>query len=232
MLFEVPPLEFTEIDSSILTAQKLQLLVARLDKIHPVISGNKLFKLHYFLERAIQLGHKNILTFGGAWSNHLVATAYSCQLAGLNSIGIVRGEITDPLSHTLKECNSYGMQLRFVSRNDYKKKDQIHLRNDLYDVPPHCFVIPEGGYDPLGAKGASMIMDLLAELHATHICTATGTSTTLAGLMQNRSNNETIIAIPVLKNMTDVADRISFLNQSNSTEGLVIFDDYHFGGYA
>ncbi len=232
MLFEVPKLEFTEIDTAPLTSKKLRLLVARLDKIHPVISGNKLFKLHYFLEKALQLGYKNILTFGGAWSNHLVATAYSCQLLGLNSIGIVRGEITDPLSHTLKECESYGMGLRFISRNDYKKKEQIHLQKELYDIPEHCFVIPEGGYDPIGANGASLIMDLLTEPAATHICTATGTATTLAGLMQNRSNNEMIIAIPVLKNMTDIAERISFLNQRNSTEGLAIFDEYHFGGYA
>ncbi len=231
-LFEVPILEFTELDTALFTEKKLRLLVARLDKIHPIVSGNKLFKLHFFLEKATQSGYKSILTFGGAWSNHLVATAYSCKMAGLNSIGIVRGEEGDIASHTLKECISYGMQLQFISREAYKKKEEIHFQNELYKTHGSCLIIPEGGYSSIGAQGASLIMDMLHDVHATHICTAAGTATTLAGLMRNRLNNETIVAIPVLKNMTDIVERISFLNEKKETNNLVIFDQYHFGGYA
>src|SRR6185295_16974478 len=97
------------IDANPYTKKNIRIIVARLDKIHPIISGNKLYKIHFFLEQAIQSSHKTILTFGGAYSNHLAATAYACKLAGIRSIGIVRGERPAALSHTLSACESDGM---------------------------------------------------------------------------------------------------------------------------
>ncbi len=232
MLFEAPRIEFTDIDANPYTKKNIRIIVARLDKIHPVISGNKLYKLHFFLEQAIQSSHKTILTFGGAYSNHLAATAYACKLAGLRSIGIVRGERPAALSHTLSTCESDGMYLKFISRNEYDQKEGMHFQQALKNEFGECLVVPEGGYHPLGSKGASLIMDQLHFLNASHICTAVGTATTLAGLMQNRRNNETIIAVPVLKHMTDIEQRISFLTGENKPNKLVIFDEYHFGGYA
>ena len=232
MLFEVPALEFTDINTSLYTGKNIQLVVARLDKLHPIISGNKLFKLHFFLEQALASTHKTILTFGGAWSNHLVATAYACKQVRLQCIGLVRGERPAVLSGTLKACELYGMELKFVSRNDYSNKETAHFQHELFSTFGECLVVPEGGYHPLGAKGASLIMDELNGLNATHICTATGTATTLAGLLQNRPHNETVIGIPVLKNMTDIYQRISFLNGQENIHDLVLFDEYHFGGYA
>lgn len=232
MLFEVSPLEFTEIDTSVYTKKNIRVVVARLDQIHPVVSGNKLFKLHFFLEQALQSSCKTILTFGGAYSNHLLATAYACKIAGLKSIGIVRGEMPATLSHTLEACISYGMQLEFINRNLYNNKDDQDFLDMLDKKFGKCTVIPEGGYAPDGAKGAALIMNKLDIIKATHVCTAVGAATTVAGLLQNRSYNEKIIAIPVLKNMTDIAERISFLNQNKNIENLIIFDEYHFGGYA
>ena len=100
----------------------ITLAVLRLDKIHPIISGNKLFKLHYFLQKAITGKTKKIITSGGAYSNHLVATAYACKINGLDSIGLIRGEKPSILSHTLQQCIVYGMQLKFISRNKYRDK--------------------------------------------------------------------------------------------------------------
>ncbi|MFT3911277.1 MAG: pyridoxal-phosphate dependent enzyme [Ferruginibacter sp.] len=232
MLFKTPEIEFTDIDTNPYTTKNIRLIVARLDKIHPIISGNKLYKLHFFLEQAIQSSQKTILTFGGAYSNHLAATAYACKLAGLRSIGIVRGERPATLSHTLVACELDGMHLKFISRNEYDQKEQEYFQDTLQNEFGECLVVPEGGYHPLGSKGASLIMDEFHFLNATHVCTAVGTATTLAGLMQNRHNNETMIAVPVLKQMTDIKERISFLNGKDQQDKLVIFDEYHFGGYA
>lgn len=232
MLFEVPALEFTDINTSSYTEKNVQLVVARLDKLHPIISGNKLFKLHFFLEQALASTHKTILTFGGSWSNHLVATAYACKQVGLHCIGLVRGEKPLVLSGTLKACELYGMQLKFISRNDYNDKQTNHFQKELFSTFGECLVVPEGGYHPLGACGASLIMDELNTANATHICTATGTATTLAGLLQNRPHNEIVIGVTVLKNMTDIHQRISFLNGHDHMDDLILFDEYHFGGYA
>ena len=211
--------------------KKVSVSVLRLDKIHPVVSGNKLFKLHYFLQEAFQSKHKIILTFGGAYSNHLVATAFACQDHALKSIGIVRGERPAQLSSSLEQCVSYGMQLRFISRDDYNKKETDSFINDLKKEFGECIIIPEGGYHPLGAKGAALIAELVKENSYTHICSATGTATTIAGLLQ--SFNKKIISVPVLKGMTDIKERIDFLNGNNfNNDSLEILDNYHFGGYA
>ena len=111
--------------------KKISVSVLRLDKIHPIVSGNKLFKLHYFLQQALASTHKTIVTFGGAYSNHLVATAFACQVPGLKSIGIVRGEKPPQLSATLQHCINYGMQLKFISREAYSKKEEDDFLAEL-----------------------------------------------------------------------------------------------------
>ncbi|WP_462253759.1 1-aminocyclopropane-1-carboxylate deaminase/D-cysteine desulfhydrase [Ferruginibacter sp.] len=212
--------------------KKVSVSVLRLDKIHPVVSGNKLFKLHYFLQQAISSAHKTIVTFGGAYSNHLVATAFACQAPGLKSIGIVRGEKPAQLSATLQQCSNYGMQLKFISREAYSKKEEDDFLSALKNEYGECIIIPEGGYHALGAKGAALIYDLIKDNSYTHICTATGTATTLAGLLLNDSGKK-IISVPVLKGMNDTEKRINFLLGNNfKTDMLQIFNEYHFGGYA
>src|SRR6478672_4723780 len=108
-----------EISPDELKEKNIQLSVLRLDRIHPVISGNKWFKLKYHIQEALNQNKKGILTFGGAWSNHLVATALACRHANLASIGIIRGEAPAIPSATLQEVQEYGMQLTFISREAY-----------------------------------------------------------------------------------------------------------------
>lgn len=232
MLFEENELTFNNLSNDLFIERQVTVMMMRLDQINPIVSGNKLFKLHFFLEESLNQNHKPILTFGGAYSNHLVATAYACKLAGIKSIGIVRGERTTNLSQTLKECERYGMQLHFVSRELYKTKEADLFLENLKNKFGSCLIIPEGGYHPKGAAGAAIIMDRLSPKKATHVCSALGTATTLAGLLTKRINNETIIGVPVLKNMNDISERLLFLGVQEQIDKPVIFNEYHFGGYA
>lgn len=232
MLLNILNTPVEALKSPLFTAAKLQLNVLRLDKIHPVVSGNKLFKLHYFLEEARHSAHKTILTFGGAYSNHLVATAYACNLAGVKSIAVVRGEKPVSLSHTLQHCIEYGMQLKFISREAYTKKEAPAFLKILQDEFGDCTLVPEGGFHTRGASGAALIHQLFQPNTFTHICTAAGTATTAAGVLMGAAD-EKIICLPVLKGMTDLEERIAFCcGGSYKKEQLQIFDDYHFGGYA
>ncbi len=210
--------------------KKVALSMLRLDKIHPVISGNKLFKLSYFLEEAKNSTHKTIITFGGAYSNHLAATAFACKAEGLRCIGFVRGEAPVPPSSTLVFCKENAMQLEFISRSVYRNINDEFRNTLLYKYGDHTF-IPEGGFSTKGAYGAKDIMKLFDGKNYSHICCPVGTATTLAGLINGNNNNSTIIGFSVLKNLDDIAYRLKKLNIDESAVYKFI-PNYHFGGYA
>ncbi len=232
MLFPTSNIVLENLADDLFDEKKVSLSVLRLDAIHPVVSGNKLFKLHYFLQSAILQSSEGIVTFGGAYSNHLVATAYTCKEAGLKSAAIIRGEPPALLSHTLLACLEYGMSLKFISRQEYDKKELPGFLKEIKPGYENFLIVPEGGYHRLGAAGAALIMDLIKD-GTSHICCAVGTATTLAGLLQGIKKEQQIIGIPVLKNLYDLHQRIKFLtNLSFSPQQLIIMNDYHFGGYA
>lgn len=233
MLFDTSNADVEELHDDLFDEKQVSVSVLRLDKIHPLVSGNKLFKLHYFLEEAVNSTHKTILTFGGAYSNHLAATAHACSLLHLKSIGIVRGEKPKQLSATLQQCLEDGMQLKFISRGEYAKKDDEAFIGDLRSSLCECTIVPEGGFHHLGAKGAALIMDLVKDNNYTHICMATGTATTLAGILMAAKPEQTVLAFPVLKGMTDNKIRVKELTgKEDEFKNLVISGNYHFGGYA
>jgi 1-aminocyclopropane-1-carboxylate deaminase len=203
----------------------VQVNVLRIDKIHPVVSGNKWFKLRYYLEEAKQQQKSTIITFGGAWSNHIVATAAACRLNKFNSIGIIRGEEPVTLSATLLEARQLGMQLVFISREAYQSKQlpaSLINRDD-------CYIINEGGYGKTGANGAASILDHTPEINYTHICCAAGTGTMTAGLLMYSCPAD-IVSISVLKNNLGLVEDIRQL--TNECKTPLIVHDYHFGGYA
>ena len=201
----------------------------RLDEIHPIVSGNKIFKLHHFLDK---VKGKTVVTFGGAYSNHLVATAFACKQKGNDCVGIVRGEKPKQLSHTLQHCIEYGMHLRFISRDEYNKKETEAFIAELQNTYGDCSIIPEGGYSREGALGASLIAGYIDD-DVTHICCAVGTATTAAGLLLNKKLHQKTIAFPVLKGMDDIEQRIEFLTGIKfDSQQLDIENNYHFGGYA
>jgi 1-aminocyclopropane-1-carboxylate deaminase len=210
----------------LLTEKKVTADVLRLDKIHPLISGNKWFKLRYYLEEAKKLNKKAIATFGGAWSNHILATAAACKIQQLHSIGIIRGEEAAILSPTLVKSKEMGMQLFFLSREDYtQKKIPVEINKE------EAFFINEGGYGSKGADGAATILDFCEKENYTHLCCAAGTGTMLAGLIKNASVQQQITGISTLKNNMDLtANTQSLLNEK--ADNFQIIHNYHFGGYA
>ena len=204
--------------------------VLRLDLIHPVISGNKWFKLKHYLTDAIHLKKNYLLTFGGAYSNHIVATAAAARANGLKSVGIIRGEKPDILSHSLAEAMENGMELYFSERKAYAEKkipEQIFENYGRENV----YVVNEGGFGINGMRGAMEILDFVLLNNYDHIVAATGTGTMLAGLIARVNNAAKITGITVLKNNFSVEDDIRSLLPSASFSFRIIYD-YHFGGYA
>jgi 1-aminocyclopropane-1-carboxylate deaminase len=206
--------------------------VLRLDRIHPVISGNKWFKLKYHLQEAVQQNKKGILTFGGAWSNHLVATALACQQSNLASIGIIRGEQPAVLSATLQEVQEYNMQLQFISRTAYS--NEAALLPELQRTYPDYYIVPQGGQSHLGVLGAAEIMQLTQIKSYSHVSCATGTGTMLAGLVHAALPHQQVIGICSLKMPANDNNSLnSFVKPYAANEKqFTIFYDYHFGGYA
>ncbi|MEP6675237.1 MAG: pyridoxal-phosphate dependent enzyme [Ferruginibacter sp.] len=212
--------------------KKITVAVLRLDALHPVVSGNKFFKLKYFLEEALNK-NKAVITFGGAYSNHLVATAFACREAGIACTGIVRGEAPEMLSPTLQQCREYGMQLKFISRDAYKKHDEPSFLHELEKDFVSHIVIPEGGYHPLGAKGSAGIGEYIRAENYSHIACAVGTATTIAGLLSVADAHQTVLGFNVLKGMTDLDLRLRYLlAEKNAAKKIKVIDDYTFDGYA
>lgn len=210
--------------------QKILADVLRLDVIHPIISGNKWFKLQPYLDDALQKQKKVIVTFGGAYSNHIIATAAACNTLGLKSIGIIRGEELLIPSDTLNDCVSYNMKLYFLSRTDYKNKVIPEAVLEKYQED-EIYVINEGGYGIQGMDGAQTIMDIFDTYTYSHICAAVGTGTMAAGILKASQSHQQVIGISVLKNNFRVHDNISSL-LSITPINLQLIHDYHFGGYA
>ncbi len=162
--------------------KKVELDVLRLDKIHPVISGNKWFKLKYHLDNFNAGNYEGIVTFGGAWSNHVLATACACYLQRINCIGIIRGESPGSPSATLYEAIKYGMELKFIPRQDYSRRKTDEFLESVKKEFPLYYIIPEGGAGPEGEKGAGEILQHIDRKNYTHIACAVGTGTMFNGI--------------------------------------------------
>jgi 1-aminocyclopropane-1-carboxylate deaminase len=199
--------------------------VLRLDRLHPVISGNKWFKLKNYLQQAQRSAANPIITFGGAWSNHLIATAFAAREARLDAVGIVRGEKPRVLSTTLSAALRYGMQLEFISRRDYSEKSSAHFLRQLSLRYPGAYIIPEGGAGPPGIRGSEDILRITDTSRYTHILCAIGTGTMFQGLIRASLPGQSVVGVPVLKG---VDPHIHSPDQSGRAQ---VLHGYHFGGY-
>jgi 1-aminocyclopropane-1-carboxylate deaminase len=204
-------------------AKKISADVLRLDKIHPVISGNKWFKLKYYLHDALQKKHEKILTFGGAYSNHLMAMARVAKEAGLGSIGIVRGERPASLSAALQSAEADGMQLEFSSRQQYKMKNEPAALARWLERFPGAYAVAEGGAGAPGIQGSSEILGLAGKNEYSHILCAAGTGTMCLGLAAGSAPGQQVLGISVLRGMEEAYDQAARCQ---------IIHGYHFGGYA
>jgi 1-aminocyclopropane-1-carboxylate deaminase len=206
--------------------------VLRLDRLHPVISGNKWFKLKDHLQRAQRLSANPIITFGGAWSNHLFATAYAAREARIDAVGIVRGERPRALSATLSSVLRYGMQLEFISRQDYAGKTSPQFLDQLILRYPGAYIIPEGGGGPPGIAGSEDILRMIDSSPYTHILCSIGTGTMFLGLLRASVPGQTIIGVPVLKGVNPLAGSEHSILTPEQSGRARLLHNYHFGGYA
>jgi 1-aminocyclopropane-1-carboxylate deaminase len=228
-------------DHAIFRLYDLRVEVLRLDKIHPDISGNKWFKLKYYFEKAKKANKHTLVSFGGAYSNHLLALAVAARLNGYSSAGYIRGEEPSRLSHTLFSVKEYGMELRFLSRSDYDLKKKSVFPTDWEGNPPDVhyekdqdsLFIPEGGAGIEGIRGSEEILSLLPSQRFSHICTAVGTGTTLTGIINSAGPDQKIIGVSVLKGTGNLEPLdISWLKNDANLSNIQIIHEDHFGGYA
>ena len=214
----------------LLREKGVELFVKREDTIHPLISGNKYRKLKYNLLEAKAQGQHTLLTFGGAYSNHIAATAYAGHKHGFRTIGVIRGEELETQwqdNPTLRLAHEHGMQFHFVSRSDYRRKNESAFLETLKKQFGNVYLLPEGGTNDLAVKGC---MEILTEADANfdYVCGSVGTGGTLAGLINASQPHQTVLGFPALKG-DFLTEEIRTFAQNNRWR---LVTDYHFGGYA
>ena len=215
-----------EISLAILKQKKIRLFVKRIDKVHPFISGNKWYKLKYNLKAAKEKGFKTILTFGGAYSNHIAATAFAAQEKGFKSIGIIRGEEYLPLNSTLSFVVESGMELHYVSRTDYREKTTPDFLEKLKVQFGSFYFIPEGGTNELAIQGTAEILE--ANDSQDYICCAVGTGGTISGIVNSSVAKQKVLGFSAIKGSEQLEKDISIWTNK---ENWKLLNNYHFGGY-
>lgn len=204
-----------------------EISILRLDNLHEQISGNKWFKLQYYLNDFFESGKTVLATFGGAYSNHIAATAAACQLLAIPCIGYIRGEEPIQYSPTLRLATEIGMQLRFVDRNTYKNKEAILSEN------PDLYWVPEGGYGKWGMLGAADIWEYVPDRESySHIFLPVGSGTTVAGILHGANTSQRVFGVSVMKNNLSLEKEIGMLIEPSNIGMLKLLHDFHFGGYA
>ncbi len=212
-----------------LSQKSITIDVLRLDQIHPIVSGNKWYKLRFYIQDALDTNSNTIASFGGPYSNHLVALAFAAKENGLKSVGYVRTNEGEPITPALQEAIGYGMQLVFLGRTFFQEKKN-KLLSQQQDGPNGVYFIDEGGYGILGAKGASTIISDWKNTYDYIVC-AVGTGTMIAGIINAASEKLTIIGIPVLKNEGSINNEIKYLLDNNHAN-YILLNEFHQGGYA
>lgn len=214
----------------ILFPKSISVTIKREDLLHPVVSGNKFRKLKYNLLQAKAENKETLLTFGGAFSNHIAAVAYAAQEQGFRSVGVVRGDElnekidSNPTLQFAKEC---GMQFEFVSREAYRHKTEAAFLEELKAKLGDFYLVPEGGTNALAIKGCQ---EILTEEDAKfdYICCAVGTGGTISGIINSALSHQKVLGFPALKG-NFLQDEIRIFAENDNWE---LINDYHFGGYA
>lgn len=221
-----PPISYLQ--DPMLQDHKVQIGLLRLDQLHPVISGNKWFKLKENLREAQLQGASGILTFGGAYSNHLIATAAAAKAMGLRSIGMVRGwHGQAKATSTLQSCREYGMTLHFLDREAYRLKALPENLEALKKSFPDTYILPEGGNNQAGISGAASIAQWIPEA-ATHVGVAVGTGTTLIGIGQALASDVKLLGFTAMKGGSYLE---AYIASHLSATDWQLITDAHEGGF-
>lgn len=222
--------EYQEINLPGTLSGNYSLTMLREDQIHPQVSGNKFRKLKYNLLKAQNENYTTLLTFGGAYSNHIAAVAALGKEVGLQTIGIIRGEelaakiLENPTLHFAQDCE---MQLQFVSREAYKCKNERSFINNLYEKFGNCYLLPEGGTNELAVKGCEEILTETAS-DFDYICASVGTGGTLSGIVSASLPHQFVLGFSALKGTFQTSEVQKHTDNTN----YEIIDSYCFGGYA
>jgi 1-aminocyclopropane-1-carboxylate deaminase/D-cysteine desulfhydrase-like pyridoxal-dependent ACC family enzyme len=234
MIIENPITPLTEIFDPLFEQRKIRFFIKREDLTDDFISGNKFYKLKYNLIEAEKLGCKTLLTFGGAYSNHIHATAAAGKKYGFNTIGVIRGEEHLPLNPTLSSAQENGMIFEYLDRKSYRSKYDESLIHTLKEKFGDFYLIPEGGSNHLAIKGcAEIITGIKTDFN--FVCSACGTGGTLAGLILGLDSKSFALGFSVLKGGSFLNQNLRTLLSHYQKERLNNFQinlDYHFGGYA
>lgn len=230
---EISPAPIQEIQDPLFVKKGVQVLLKREDLNHPVVSGNKWRKLKYNLEEAKAQGQDTVLSFGGAYSNHIHALAGAGQALGLKTIGIIRGEETLPLNDTLSFAQSCRMEIHYMDRTTYREKDTLKVKLALQYEFEKFYLIPEGGTNKLAIKGCEELIHELPETYD-HYCLPVGTGGTISGIISALNNQKNIIGFSSLKGEFLSSEIKQLLIDYNGEKysNWEINNDFHFGGYA
>lgn len=218
-----------QLSDPLFDAHRVKVYIKRDDLIHPQISGNKWRKLKYNLVHAKEQGYNEVLSFGGAYSNHIHALAFAGKMTSLKTIGIIRGEY-DPDNPTIRDAKEAGMHIEFVSRSDYRRRFDQDFLSQLQHKYPNALIIPEGGTNDFALLGLTEMVEEIPKEQAQFIIAPCGSGGTSAGILKAMQPEQTLISIPVLKKADYLKQEIVDLAKCNAHQ-LRFLTEFHQGGY-
>lgn len=224
---------FQELNGRLLEEKGVRLIIKREDLVFPKIPGNKWRKLKYNLEQAQKMGFSSILSFGGAYSNHLAALAQAGSIYDIQTIGMVRGEAPKQFNPTLLTAQENGMQLRFIDRQVYRQYTQDQDWASLQKQYPQSYFVPEGGTNMLALKGCAEIIEDIADPYD-YICCPAGTGGTVGGIICGLDGKKKILAFSALKGnfLIGEINQLTLERTQKIYDNYELITEYHFGGYA
>lgn len=223
--------EIQKIDTELSVKKSIELWMLRLDQMHPIISGNKWFKLKFNLKKARELDLKKLVSYGGAYSNHLAALAYAGKINGFKTIGFIRGEMPEKGNETIDFLRNCGMQLIFLSRDEFNNRESVSFKNKFHFYFENAYEIPLGGDNEDGVKGCTEIRNLIPFPLDFIVC-ACGTATTFEGIVRSLKEGEVGIGFQVMKGDNYLFEKLKQKKCLPSLDNWIINDAYHFGGFA
>jgi len=212
----------------------INVLMKRIDLVHPIISGNKWYKMKYNIVEMNRLGIDTLLTFGGAYSNHIHAAARAGKIFGFKTIGLLRGEEHLPLNETLKSAVDDGMELHYIDRATFRERESEEFLNSIKNKYGNVYILPVGGTNKIALKGCAEIVEQI-DIDYDYICSASGSGGTFAGIVAGLNGNSKGIAFPALKGggfLKEVISNLVFEYSGKQFSNWSLNTDYHFGGFA
>lgn len=237
---QLTPLQ--KIDHPLFSRHDVELFIKREDLVHPLISGNKWYKLKHNLLHARAQGFTRLVSFGGAFSNHLHALAFAGHYFGFETIGYIRGEVSEPLNPTLADAVGWGMRLEPLSRSQYRRRHEIDFVQQLVEPLQRCFVIPEGGANEWALAGCADIVTGISQQlpDYDYVCLPCGTGATLAGVtaalaVSEHAGNVQVLGFSALKGNKSLVGEVSTMLTDFTGADInnwQIIDEFHGGGFA